>query len=188
MNICITDNYDSFTFNLSELVRSLTSKGVMVIKNDKEACLELMDFTHIILSPGPGIPSTSGHLMALIEKYHSTHKILGVCLGHQALAEHFGARLINLQKLYHGHREPIYQTSKNKLFRGLPTSFNVGRYHSWMVEIDSLPPELLTTAVDENGYLMAFEHREFDLFAVQFHPESYMTEFGEAIMKNFLRP
>lgn len=186
-SIVIIDNYDSFTYNIVNALRLLGVEPT-VVRNDKVNLDNLQQFDKIILSPGPGIPSEAGLMPAVIERYASSKPILGICLGHQALAEHFGARLINLPKVYHGLKLPLSVTSPKTdyLFDGLPERFDVGRYHSWAIDPQSVPDCLEVTAVDDDGNIMALRHKELDIRGVQFHPESIMTDLGQQIFKNWL--
>ncbi|MDN3551098.1 anthranilate synthase component II [Mucilaginibacter aquaedulcis] len=185
--ILIIDNYDSFTYNLVHLVNELGLQ-CEVWRNDKFAIGDVDAFDKIILSPGPGIPSEAGLLLEVIEKYAPTKSIFGVCLGQQAIAEVFGGSLYNLQQPMHGIATPIKVTDgQEKLFKGLPESFKVGRYHSWVVSDKDLPEVLEVTAIDEeDNSIMALAHREYDVRGVQFHPESVLTEYGKELMKNWL--
>ncbi|MBI3138830.1 MAG: aminodeoxychorismate/anthranilate synthase component II [Sphingobacteriales bacterium] len=192
MNILVFDNYDSFTYNLVHLVEKITHSKVEVFRNDQIALEKVKDYDKIILSPGPGIPGEAGLLLPLIREYAATKSILGVCLGHQAIGEAFGAELVNLKNVYHGVATPIDVKSKNskvcsRLFEGLPRRFEVGRYHSWVVSDSGFPEELEITAVDDNGYIMGLQHRTYDVQGVQFHPESVLTPLGEAILRNWLK-
>jgi anthranilate synthase component 2 len=187
--ILIIDNYDSFTYNLVHLVNEI---GLQcdVWRNDKFALEDVDAYNHIILSPGPGIPSEAGLLLQVIEKYAPTKSIFGVCLGQQAIAEAFGGKLFNLSRPMHGIATPIVVTDpQEKLFAGLPQSFKVGRYHSWVVDNEGLPDSLTVTAIDEqDNSIMALRHKEYDVRGVQFHPESVLTEHGKAMMQNWLSP
>ena len=185
--ILIFDNYDSFTYNLVHLVEKLTHLKVDVCFNDRLELDRVNDYEKIILSPGPGIPAEAGLMPELINRYASSKQILGVCLGHQAIAENFGAKLLNLPEVYHGVATPVRILDKeNVLFRGLPGCIEAGRYHSWIVSKEELPSELLVTAEDEHGYIMALKHRQYNVQGVQFHPESILTPFGEQIIRNWL--
>ena len=188
-NILIIDNYDSFTYNLVHLVNEL-GLTCEVWRNDKFTLDEVEAFSHIILSPGPGIPSEAGLLLPVIERYAPTKSIFGVCLGQQAIAEVFGGQLYNLSRPMHGIATPIKVTdAQEKLFTGLPESFKVGRYHSWVVSETGFPAELTVTAIDEkDGSIMALRHRDYDVRGVQFHPESVLTEHGKKLMENWLAP
>jgi len=186
MKILVIDNYDSFTYNLVHLLNEL-GEDATVWRNDKFELEDIAQFDKILLSPGPGIPSEAGLLLDVIKKYASTKSILGVCLGQQAIAEVFGGELYNLEKPVHGTATKLLITDENELlFKGLKSGFDVGRYHSWAVKSDNLPAELLITATDEKGVMMALRHKTLDVRGVQFHPESVLTEFGKEMMKNWL--
>lgn len=192
MKVVIVDNYDSFTYNLVHLVEKILQQKIDVVKNDEWNIEQFAPYDKIILSPGPGIPKEAGILIPLIQQYASSKSILGVCLGHQAIAQAFGATLINLDDIYHGIATPInIQHStfniQRDIFIGLPAKIQVGRYHSWIVSKETFPAELEITAVDDNGYIMALQHRKFDVTGVQFHPESILTTDGESIIKNWLQ-
>ncbi len=190
MKILVFDNYDSFTYNLVHLVEKITHTKVDVYRNDQIAMEKVKEYDKIILSPGPGIPEEAGMLLPLINEYAATKSILGVCLGHQAIGEAFGGSLTNLSKVYHGVATPVKidVTKKSQLFNGLPDTLEVGRYHSWIINEDSFPAELEVTARDENNYIMALQHRKYDVQGVQFHPESVLTPDGEKILRNWLKP
>jgi anthranilate synthase component 2 len=185
--ILIIDNYYSFTYNLVHLVNEIGLQ-CEVWRNDKFNIDDVDAYDHIILSPGPGIPSEAGLLLDVIEKYAPTKSIFGVCLGQQAIAEVFGGTLYNLKQPMHGIATPIKVTDRQeKLFTGLPESFKVGRYHSWVVDGNDLPEVLSVTAIDEaDNSVMALRHKEYDVRGVQFHPESILTEYGKEMMKNWL--
>ena len=187
--ILIIDNYDSFTYNLVHLVNEIGLQ-CEVWRNDKFKLDDVEDFSHIILSPGPGIPSEAGLLLDVIARYAPTKSIFGVCLGQQAIAEAFGGQLYNLSRPMHGIATPIKVTDANeKLFTGLPQSFKVGRYHSWVVDHKGLPDVLTVTAIDEqDNSIMALRHKQYDVRGVQFHPESVLTEYGRQMMQNWLAP
>ena len=187
--ILVFDNYDSFTYNLVHLVEKITGEKVDVYRNDQIALADVAAYDKIILSPGPGIPEEAGLLLPLIKEYAATKSILGVCLGHQAIAEAFGGTLINLSTVFHGVATPIkILDNKSQVLDGLPDEIEVGRYHSWIVSEDNFPAELEITARDENGYIMGLQHKTFDVQGVQFHPESVLTPDGERIMRNWLAP
>ena len=186
MKILIFDNYDSFTYNLVHLVKTLGYEDVDVYRNDKIALEDVARYDKIILSPGPGIPSEAGLLLPLIKEYAGKKSILGVCLGHQAIGESFGAKLCNLEDVYHGVATNIEVTKSDYIFNGLDKDMEVGRYHSWIVSSENLPDNIEVTAVDANGQIMALRHKEYDIHGVQFHPESVLTPTGETIVKNFL--
>ncbi len=185
--ILIFDNYDSFTYNLVHAVKSLGYNQVDVIRNDKIDLSSVAQYDKIILSPGPGLPEEAGLLLPLIEQYAKTKSILGVCLGHQAIGEVFGARLENIPFVFHGVQTPAQIIAEDYLFTGLPEKIMVGRYHSWIVSKENFPPELEITAVDEEGNIMALKHRHLDVHGVQFHPESILTPEGHLIIQNFLK-
>ena len=185
MSIVIIDNYDSFTYNLAHLVKSLGA-DVTVLRNDLFALEELEAFDKIILSPGPGIPSEAGLLLDVIRTYAGRKPMLGVCLGHQAIGEVFGARLENLRDVFHGVATEGRQFGTDPLFRGLPERIVMGRYHSWVVSREGFPDCLEITAVSDEGQIMALRHREFDIHGIQFHPESVLTPDGADILRNWL--
>lgn len=187
--ILVFDNYDSFTYNLVHLVEKITGQSVVVVRNDEKTLDELAVYDRIILSPGPGIPEEAGLLLPLIRRFAASKTILGVCLGHQAIAEAMGGRLINLSTVYHGVATPIRITEAGRqgLFRGLPARIEAGRYHSWIVSEENFPDDLEITARDEKGYIMALRHRQFDVQGVQFHPESVLTPDGEKLLRNWLQ-
>ncbi|MET0299644.1 MAG: aminodeoxychorismate/anthranilate synthase component II [Flavitalea sp.] len=187
--ILVFDNYDSFTYNLVHLVEKITGTRVDVHRNDQIPMEDITKYDKIILSPGPGIPEEAGLLLPVIKEYASKKSILGVCLGHQAIGQAFGGTLTNLSTVYHGVATPIELDSKvkSKLFEGMNNSFEVGRYHSWVVSPDGFPEELEITAHDDKGFIMALQHKKFDVQGVQFHPESVLTPDGEKIIKNWLK-
>lgn len=187
MRIIIIDNYDSFTFNLSHLVKQLGA-DCDAVRNDQFTLTDLEPYDKIILSPGPGIPSEAGLLVDVIRTYAGRKPMLGVCLGHQAIGEAFGARLENLSDVFHGVQTPIHLTASDTLFEGLPASgLQVGRYHSWVVSRQDFPSCLEVTAESEEGQIMALRHRTFDIHGIQFHPESVLTPDGPTILRNWLQ-
>jgi anthranilate synthase component 2 len=188
-NILIIDNYDSFTYNLVHLVNEIGLQCT-VWRNDQFAIDDVDAFDKIILSPGPGIPSEAGLLLQVIEKYAPAKSIFGVCLGQQAIAEVFGGRLYNLKQPMHGIATPILVTDeREQLFAGLPKTFKVGRYHSWVVDEKAIPDALTVTAIDEtDNSAMGLRHKTYDVRGVQFHPESILTEYGKEMMKNWINP
>jgi anthranilate synthase component 2 len=187
MKILVFDNYDSFTYNLVHLVEKIIHTKVDVYRNDAIALEKVKEYDKIILSPGTGIPEEAGLLLPLIKEYASSKSILGVCLGHQAIGEAFGGKLINLSKVYHGVATGCQLSSVNsQLFQGLPSNIEVGRYHSWVVSKENFPAELEITAEDENGMIMGLQHKKYDVQGVQFHPESVLTPDGEKILRNWL--
>ncbi|MFM1794819.1 MAG: hypothetical protein RL642_1204 [Bacteroidota bacterium] len=192
--ILILDNYDSFTYNLVQMVEEITDGKVDVFRNDQIGIEQVDFYDKIILSPGPGIPAEAGILLELIQAYAKSKSILGVCLGHQAIGQVFGGQLINLSKVYHGVKTTINLTPNiqpsnfgNDWFSRLDSSIDVGRYHSWVVDEKSLPPVLEVTAVDDSGMIMGLRHIEFDVQGVQFHPESVLTPLGRKMLENWLR-
>ncbi len=186
MKIVIIDNYDSFTYNLSHLVKELGAE-VSVVRND-EFELEALDaFDKIILSPGPGIPSEAGLLLEVIRHYAGRKPILGVCLGHQAIGEVFGGQLTNLSTVFHGVATEGSQLGNDYLFDGLPERITMGRYHSWVVDREGWPETLEVTALSDEGQVMALRHREMDIHGIQFHPESVLTPDGRTMLENFIR-
>lgn len=187
MKILVFDNYDSFTYNLVHVIKKLGYPDVDVRRNDKIALADVAAYDKIILSPGPGVPSEAGSLLPLIREYAGKKPILGVCLGHQAIGEAFGARLTNLEDVYHGVATRIRITEPDYIFEGIGDEMEAGRYHSWIVDSAGFPDCLEVTAIDEQGQIMALRHREYDLRGVQFHPESILTPEGEAVIKNFLQ-
>lgn len=193
MKILVLDNYDSFTYNLVQMVEQIVEQivgkeFVYVFKNDEISLEEVEKYDKIILSPGPGVPNEAGILLDVIREFAPKKPILGVCLGLQAIAEVFGGKLINLNNVYHGVGISTAIIEDNaKIFRGLPSEIITGRYHSWAVDSHDFPEELQITAVDEQGIIMALQHRKYDVHAVQFHPESVLTPCGEKILENFLK-
>lgn len=186
--VLVFDNYDSFTYNLVHLVEKITGEKVAVYRNDEIALEKVNEYDKIILSPGPGVPSEAGLLLPLIKQYAPSKSILGVCLGHQAIGEAFGGNLINLDKVYHGVATPIkVRSEKSKILSGLGDTIEVGRYHSWIVSKENFPhDELEITAEDANGFIMAMQHKKYDVQGVQFHPESVLTPDGETMLRNWL--
>ena len=191
MKIVIIDNYDSFTYNLAHLIKELGAE-VVVYRNDQPEVQALIDnadnieFDKIVLSPGPGIPSEAGLLLDVIRTFAGKKPILGVCLGHQAIAEVFGAKLINLSDVFHGVATVGTQLGNDIVFSGLPMSIVMGRYHSWVVSRDNFPECLEITAESEGGHIMALRHKEYDIHGIQFHPESVLTPDGRKMINNWL--
>ena len=185
MKIVIIDNYDSFTYNLSHLVKEMGA-DVTVFRNDQFSLDSLEAFDKIILSPGPGIPSEAGLLLDVIRTYAGKKPILGVCLGHQAIGEAFGGRLENLSDVFHGVATPCHITADSPLFQGLSKDITIGRYHSWVVSREAFPECLEITAVSDEGQVMALQHRQMPIYGIQFHPESVLTPEGKEIIKNYI--
>jgi anthranilate synthase component II len=186
MKILVLDNYDSFTYNLVYIVRQLGHGEVMdVFRNDKITLDEVDNYDKILLSPGPGVPSEAGIMPELIKKYANTKSILGVCLGHQAIGEAFGGSLINLSEVLHGVASTV-KVEKDLLFEGIPDTFKIGRYHSWVIDESTLSPDLEVIARTPDKQIMAVRHKSMDIRGVQFHPESILTENGIRIIKNWI--
>ena len=185
MKIVIIDNYDSFTYNLSHLVKELGAE-VTVLRNDQFELSDLEPYSKIILSPGPGIPSEAGLLCDVIRTYAGKKPILGVCLGHQAIGEVFGAKLENLSDVFHGVATPCHIVADDPIFSGISRDITIGRYHSWVVSHENFPDCLEVTAVSDEGQIMALRHRELNVRGIQFHPESVLTPEGKKMLQNFL--
>jgi anthranilate synthase component II len=187
MKILVLDNYDSFVYNLVYILKDL-GNDVEVFRNDKIALDEVRKYDKILLSPGPGIPEEAGILLPLIKEYAATKSIFGVCLGHQAIGEAFGAQLHNMGEVLHGVTTKCHIVDTNeRLFQDIPSTIEVCRYHSWTVVEDTMPKELIVTARDDHNYVMAEAHTQFDVRGVQFHPEAYLTQFGVQMLKNWLK-
>lgn len=191
MKLALIDNYDSFTYNLAHLALELGA-GVTVMRNDCFDVAELAAYDGIILSPGPGIPAEAGELLNVIRRYAGEKPMLGVCLGHQAIAEALGGKLVNLDDVFHGVQTPVRLVTGaggvpvDELFAGLPSEIAVGRYHSWVVDAATLPACLEVTATSAEGQVMALRHRQHNLHGIQFHPESVLTPEGRTILANWL--
>lgn len=188
MRILIIDNYDSFVFNIVQLIKETAYKPLFdVVKNNAIPFDTLNHYQGIILSPGPGIPSEAGDLMKLIDLCATTHSILGICLGHQAIIEYFGGKIINLRAPMHGHRSYLTITdSTDSLFRNIKDGTAIGRYHSWSADKSSLPACLTVSSYDEEGNVMSVKHNNLPIHGLQFHPESYISECGSSIINNWL--
>ena len=186
IKIAIIDNYDSFTYNLAHLMKELGAE-VTVLRNDKFDIADLTQYDKLILSPGPGIPSEAGLLMDVIKTYAGKKPMLGVCLGHQAIGEAFGASLTNMSEVFHGVATEGVQLGNDPIFAGLPQRITMGRYHSWVVSRDGLPDCLEITALSDEGQIMGLKHKNFDIHGIQFHPESVLTPDGRTIVDNFLK-
>ena len=186
LKILVLDNYDSFTYNLVYLIRQLGyGEQLDIRRNDAFALSEVDRYEKILLSPGPGIPSEAGLMPAVLKQYGATKSILGICLGHQAIAEAFGGKLHNLAEVQHGVASTL-TVVPDRLFEGLPSQFAVGRYHSWVVDESHLPNELEVIGRTSDQQIMAIRHRQFDLRGLQFHPESILTEHGAKLIQNWL--
>ena len=186
MKLLVLDNYDSFTYNLVHLIEKVSDISFDVIRNDKLSLTEIAAYDKILLSPGPGLPSQAGIMPALIHHFGKTKSIFGVCLGLQAIGEAYGSPLKNLNRVFHGVATPIQRISPDPLFENCPLQFNAGRYHSWVIDERRLNPDLVVTAIDDQGYIMAARHKIYNVRGVQFHPESILSEYGETILKNWL--
>lgn len=188
MKILILDNYDSFTYNLVHYLKELGYGAEMDVFRNDQIALEAVDqYDKVLLSPGPGIPEEAGILLPLIEQYGATKSILGVCLGHQAIAEVYGAKLYNMPQVLHGVSSQVnVLDQKDRLFRGIPENYTICHYHSWNVDKQNLGDQLNITAEDEFGEIMAISHKQYDVKGVQFHPESIMTEHGHKLLENWV--
>lgn len=185
--ILVLDNYDSFTYNLVHYIEANEDYEVEVFRNDEISLEEVDKYDAIVLSPGPGLPAEAGILKELIKQYAPTKKILGVCLGMQAIGEVFGGQLENLDNVYHGVATDLSVTDTSDLiYKNLPQKFKVGRYHSWVISKENFPSALNITAVEENNQIMSLKHKDYKLYGVQYHPESILTEHGKEIINNFL--
>jgi anthranilate synthase component 2 len=188
MKILVIDNYDSFTYNLVHYIQNLTNNEQLdVFRNDEISLDEVEKYDKILLSPGPGIPVEAGICLDLIRRFAPTKSILGVCLGHQAIGEAFGGTLVNLDKVYHGVATQINVVApEDLLYKDIPGTLEVGRYHSWVVSRDNLPDCFKITSIDEHGLIMGISHKQFDVRGVQYHPESVLTQHGLKIIENWL--
>lgn len=186
MKILIIDNYDSFTYNIVDALRTLGTVPD-VVRNDRLDLDAIEDYDKIIISPGPGIPSEAGQLPQFLERYATRKPILGICLGHQALGEYFGGQLRNLSEVYHGVSSPVDIVADDYMFEGIDSGTQVGRYHSWVVDSEGLPESLEVIATSADGAIMAMRHRDYDVRGLQFHPESIMTPQGARMLDNWLR-
>lgn len=187
MKILVIDNYDSFTYILVNYLRELSGLEVDVFRNDKISLEEVGKYDKILISPGPGVPTEAGIIIDLIKKWAPEKSILGVCLGCQAIAESYGGEIFNLESVYHGiATNMIVNEPSDRLFRDIPENFMAGRYHSWVIKEENLPDEIMVTARDDKGMIMAVSHKEFDLKGVQFHPESVLTKDGKKMIANWL--
>ncbi len=187
MKILVLDNYDSFTYNLVHIIRRLGHiESTSVYRNDKISLEKVEAYDKILLSPGPGVPRDGGIMPELLRHYGSSKSILGVCLGHQAIAEAFGGSIFNMTEVLHGVATNVKLDTSDIIFHGLPENITVCRYHSWSVDSSSLPTGIKVTATDETGQVMAISHEQYDVRGVQFHPESILTEHGEEMINNWL--
>ena len=187
MKLLIIDNYDSFTYNLLHYLTELTEE-VSVVRNNRINLEEVNNYDAIVISPGPGLPTEAGICIDVIKRYCKTKKILGVCLGHQIIAVSFGGQLKNLEEVMHGVvRNTFVSEPADKLYEDLPNVLKCGRYHSWVVDKNKFPEELVITGIDEDNEIMSLRHRRYDVRGVQFHPESVLTEYGKKMLENWLK-
>lgn len=187
MRTLIIDNYDSFTFNLQHYLEAELNEPVTVVRNNEITLEEVGTYDQLVLSPGPGLPSEAGITLEVIQHFATNKRILGVCLGHQAIALAFGGELENLETVHHGVSSNLCLTTNDYLWNEVPDASSVGRYHSWVVSRNSLPACLEITATDESGEIMALRHTRYDIRGVQFHPESIMTTHGRTLIRNWVR-
>lgn len=186
--ILVIDNHDSFTYNLVQLIEEVSDQEVTVQKNDQLNWIDIEQYDIIFISPGPGLPNEAGELMSFLDKFALKKRIFGVCLGLQAIFEHFGGSLKNLEKVFHGYECEVEQAGSNsKLFRNIDQKFKAGRYHSWVADEKELPESLRVNCYSQSGHIMGIEHVHYPIYAVQFHPESIMTPMGHQMIDNFLR-
>jgi anthranilate synthase component 2 len=185
--VAVIDNFDSFTYNIVHIVEKILGYDIRVFRNNEIEPSELEVFDDIILSPGPGLPGDAGITVPLIKKFYTSKKILGICLGHQAIAEVFGAKLKNLDTVFHGVSTNLNVLKDDGLFEGLPSSFKVGRYHSWVIDPSTIKGDIESIAIDDAENCMALSHKKYNVKGVQFHPESVLTEYGEQLLKNWLQ-
>lgn len=186
MRLLIIDNFDSFTYNLHHYLSDIVQGPVDVVRNNAIRSEDISGYDGIVLSPGPGLPQQAGITLEVIHRWGSHKRILGVCLGHQAIGVAFNCKLHNLSTVFHGLSEPMNVTTRDYLFNGITSPCNVGRYHSWVIRRDSLSPELEILAEDNAGEIMAIRHKSLDIRGVQFHPESIMTCEGYRMLKNWV--
>ncbi|MBL4707007.1 MAG: aminodeoxychorismate/anthranilate synthase component II [Flavobacteriales bacterium] len=186
-DILLIDNYDSFTYNLYHYLEEMNEGKVVVMRNDEINFEQAESFQKVVISPGPGLPSQAGDLMKFLNQFILEKEILGICLGQQAIAEHFGMRLKNLEEVIHGQAKQIRVLSKKeRLFSGLPSVLKVGRYHSWVIDPKNITENIIITSQDDDGNIMSIAHESLPIKAVQFHPESVLTEFGKEMIANWL--
>ena len=186
MKLLLIDNYDSFTYNIVQLIEQCSIGDFIMLKNDELKHIETGAFDKVIISPGPGIAVEAGDLNDFVRRFYKDKSMLGICLGHEAIAELFDAKLVRMPSPWHGIQGPGYVIKNSRIFEGLPSQFSIGHYHSWIIDRETLPEQLVVTMEDDQGRIMAIEHRKYDLTGLQFHPESVMTEYGLEMMKNWL--
>ena len=186
MNILIVDNNDSFTYNILELLRKNIVAKINVVRYDEIEISQISNFNKIIISPGPGLPDDFPTLQKIIDEYKSSKSILGICLGHQAICSFFGAKLVNLPLVCHGQSHRIQVDTTAKIYQKLPHIFNVGLYHSWAIDNNGFPEDLQITGLSEAEVIMSMAHKIYDIHGIQYHPESFISEYGAEILKNFI--
>ncbi len=187
MRIFVIDNYDSFTFNLVHYLEKYCDE-VRVVRNDDFSIEDINEYDKILISPGPGLPSEVSVLKTVLDRFAGEKPILGVCLGMQAIAEYYGGSIYNLDNIVHGiPSDTFIKDEKDEFYRGVPSSFFSGRYHSWAVSSINFPSDLIITSIDKKGVLMGLRHKKYNIRAVQFHPESVMTEYGEKMIENWIK-
>jgi anthranilate synthase/aminodeoxychorismate synthase-like glutamine amidotransferase len=187
MKTALVDNNDSFTYNIVELIRKIPGSLLTVIPYGELKIDDLEKYDKLILSPGPGLPDEFPVLQDVLKEYYDTKPMLGICLGHEAIAKFFGAELTHLPSVVHGQPKVINVVKESVFFRDIPEKFNAGLYHSWVIDKDKFPDELEITGLSDEGNIMSFQHKKLKLFGVQFHPESIITEYGREMMENFLK-
>ncbi len=187
MKILVLDNYDSFTYNLVHILKTLgLNKDIAIFRNDKISIDEVGKYDCILLSPGPGIPKEAGIMDEIIRKYGATKSILGVCLGHQAIGEAYGAKLYNLDEVYHGVVTDVFLKNPDSIFHSVPDIFKACRYHSWAISNKNFPQDLIVTSEDANQCVMSIKHKHYNVRGLQFHPESIMSSHGKKMIINWL--
>ncbi|HHZ64923.1 MAG TPA: aminodeoxychorismate/anthranilate synthase component II [Flavobacteriales bacterium] len=188
MKILVIDNYDSFTYNLVHILESIGNVQVSVVRNDQIEIDQVAAYDKVMISPGPGLPEDAGIIEQVIKQYANSKSILGVCLGHQAIIQAFGGKLVNLNRVFHGVATDVTVSEPaDHIFNGIPETFKAGRYHSWIADKDSLPDEIDVIATTEDGVIMGVKHKSHDVRGIQFHPESILTEYGRQIMNNWVQ-
>lgn len=186
VKLLIIDNYDSFTYNLVQLVEQVGIVDYLLVKNDELAELSTSDFDKVLVSPGPGVAKEAGQLMWFLAKVYTRFPILGICLGHEAIGELFGAKMIQLEEPLHGIKNRAKIIVRDSIFDGIPNNFSIGHYHSWNIDEATIPNEVEVIVRDENGLNMAIRHKKLPIIGLQFHPESIMTDYGLEMIKNWI--
>lgn len=186
MKLLVIDNYDSFVYNIVHMIYNIGIENITVVKNNKFQLEDVNLFDKILLSPGPGVPINAGLMPEVLQRFKSTKSILGVCLGHQAIAEAYGCKLKNLSEPLHGITSKIEVLKQDYLFENTPVEFNIGHYHSWVVDDNSISSQINIIARDQNSNIMSIAHEQHDVRGVQFHPESVLTEYGKQIISNWI--